>query len=121
MPRHITEPVIIPAAGGKRIEEFAGSASTGGESVSVARMKAPPGWSEPGQRPEFQETTLVLSGRLMVEFSGGRFEVTAGQAVVAEPGQWVRYGCPGDEGAEYIAICVPAFTPDTVHRDPDAE
>jgi quercetin dioxygenase-like cupin family protein len=83
--------------------------------VSVARMKSPAGWVEPGQRPEFQEMSIVLDGTLQVEHEGGTIEVRAGQAVVCEPGEWVRYSTP--EGAEYIAVCLPAFSPDTVHRD----
>jgi len=119
MPRLIEAPTVIEAAGNKpkRIEEFAGRVNSGHESVSVARMKSPSGWLEPGQRPAFEELSVVLSGMLRVEFEGGSLDVRAGQAVVAEPGEWVRYSTPGPDGAEYIAVCQPAFSPDTVHRD----
>lgn len=119
MPRLIEAPAVIEAAGNKpkRIEEFAGRVNSGHESVSVARMKSPSGWLEPGQRPAFEELSVVLSGMLRVEFEGGSLDVRAGQAVVAEPGEWVRYSTPGPDGAEYIAVCQPAFSPDTVHRD----
>jgi len=119
MPRLITQPVVVAAAGNKPkvIEEFFGRPSTGASHVSVARMRSPPGWQEPGQRPEFQEITVVLRGALRVEFAGGSLEVAAGQAVVAEPGEWVRYSSPTAEGADYIAICLPAFSPQSVHRD----
>jgi quercetin dioxygenase-like cupin family protein len=117
MPRLIPAPTIIQAAGTKpkRIEEFAGRVNSGHESISVARMTSPPGWEEPGQRPEFEEITLVLSGMLRVEFDGGTLDVRQGQAVVAAPGEWIRYSTPA--GAEYVAICLPAFSPATVHRD----
>jgi ethanolamine utilization protein EutQ len=119
MPRLIPLPVIIQAAGNKPkvIEEFVGRPSTGTAELSVARMTSPSGWEEPGQRPEFREITLVLEGILRVEFRGGELRVEAGQAVIAEPGEWVRYSTPGSLGATYIAICLPAFTPQTVHRD----
>lgn len=122
MPRLIESPAIVEAAGNKpkRIEEFAGRVNSGHERVSVARMKSPGGWQEPGQRPEFEELTLVLSGMLRVEYEGGSMDVRAGQAVVAAPGEWVRYSTPEDHGAEYIAVCLPAFSPDTVHRDDDS-
>lgn len=117
MPRLIQQPAVIQSAGNKpkRIEEFAGRVNSGHQALSVARMKSPPGWEEPGQRPEFEEITVVLSGTLHVEHAGGVLEVQAGQAVVTAPGEWVRYSTP--QGAEYIAVCVPAFSPDTVHRD----
>lgn len=117
MPRLIERPTIIQSAGTKpkRIEEFAGRVNSGHDGISVARMNSPAGWEEPGQRPEFEEITLVLSGSLRVEYAGGALDVSAGQAVVAAPGEWVRYSTP--EGAEYVAICLPAFSPDTVHRD----
>lgn len=117
MPRHIEQPTKIAAAGNKpkQIEEFIGRMNSGDEHLSVARMKSPPGWVEPGQRPEFQEISIVLSGSLHVEHDGGAFDVATGQAVVCQPGEWVRYSTP--DGAEYLAICLPAFTPDTVHRD----
>jgi mannose-6-phosphate isomerase-like protein (cupin superfamily) len=119
MPQLIEQPVVIQAAGTKpkRIEEFVGRASTGYAALSVARMKSPSGWAEPGQRPEFEEITLVLGGFLRVEFEGGTLDVKAGQAVVTRPGEWVRYSTPGPDGAEYVAICLPAFSPETVHRD----
>ena len=119
MPRLIENPTVIESAGNKpkKIEEFAGRVNSGHQDVSVARMKSPSGWREPGQRPEFEEVTVVLSGVLRVEYEGGRLDVRAGQAVVAQPGEWVRYSTPGADGAEYIAVCLPAFSPDTVHRD----
>ncbi len=119
MPELIAKPSIVESAGNKpkRIEEYVGRVNTGREGVSVARMVSPPGWQEPGQRPEFEETTLVLSGLLLVEFEGGSFEVRAGQAFVAKPGEWVRYSSPEADGAEYVAVCLPAFSPETVHRD----
>jgi quercetin dioxygenase-like cupin family protein len=119
MPRLIARPIIVQAAGTKPklIEEFVGRPSTGSTEISVARMKSPSGWHEPGQRPEFREITVVLSGTLRVEFEGGVLEVVAGQGVIAEPGEWVRYSTPGINGAEYVAICLPAFSPQTVHRD----
>jgi mannose-6-phosphate isomerase-like protein (cupin superfamily) len=119
MPQLIEAPVVIEAAGNmpKRIAEFAGRASTGHEQVSVAHMRSPSGWVEPGQRPEFEEITVVIAGMLRVEHETGVLDVEAGQAVVARPGEWVRYSSPGAEGAEYIAVCLPAFSPDTVHRD----
>jgi mannose-6-phosphate isomerase-like protein (cupin superfamily) len=111
---------VVPAAGvpPKRIEEYAGRVNSGHTGVSVARMVSPEGWTEPGQRPEFEEVTVVLRGMLRVEFEGGALDVRAGQAVVAEPGEWVRYSTPEAGGAEYVAVCVPAFSPGTVHRDP---
>jgi mannose-6-phosphate isomerase-like protein (cupin superfamily) len=119
MPRLIARPTIIQAAGNKpkEIQEFAGLVNSGHAGVSVARMVAPGGWREPGQCPEFEEITLVLRGLLRVEHRTGTIDVRAGQAVVAAPGEWVRYSTPDSEGAEYIAICTPAFSPSTVHRD----
>lgn len=119
MPQLIEAPTIVEAAGNKpkRIEEYAGRVNSGHESVSVARMRSPSGWQEPGQRPEFEELTVVLSGMLRVEHEGGILDVRAGQAVIARPGEWVRYSTPEADGAEYIAVCLPAFSPDTVHRD----
>ena len=119
MPRHIQQPTRITAAGNKpkQIAEFAGRVNSGHSNVSVAHMKSPQGWLEPGQRPEFEEVTLVLRGMLRVEHEGGVIEVRAGQAIVAKPGEWVRYSSPEAEGAEYVAVCLPAFSPDTVHRD----
>lgn len=117
MPHLIAEPVRVEAAGEppKLIEEFAGRASNSEERVSVARMRSPAGWSEPGQRPEFDEYTVVLSGMLRVESKDSSLDVQAGQGVLARGGEWVRYSTP--DGAEYIAVCLPAFAPDTVHRD----
>jgi mannose-6-phosphate isomerase-like protein (cupin superfamily) len=119
MPRLIPAPARIEAAGNKPklIEEFIGRANTGHRQLSVARMVSPEGWAEPGQRPDFREVTVVLRGTLMVEHESGSLEVGAGQALVTEPGEWVRYSPPGAGGAEYIAICLPAFSPDTVQRD----
>ena len=121
MPRLIESPAIVEAAGNKpkRIEEYVGRVNSGHDRVSVARMKSPGGWREPGQRPEFEELTVVLSGMLRIEHEGGSLDVHAGQAVVAAPGEWVRYSTPLADGAEYIAVCLPAFSPDTVHRDPE--
>jgi mannose-6-phosphate isomerase-like protein (cupin superfamily) len=119
MPTLIPAPTVIQAAGNKpkRIEEYAGRVNTGHADVSVARMVSPEGWQEPGQRPEFEEITLVLRGLLRVEHEGGTMDVRAGQAVVTRPGEWVRYGSPASGGAEYVAICLPAFSPASVHRD----
>ena len=121
MPRFIESPTVIQAAGNlpKRIEEYTGLVKTGLSAVSVARMVSPEGWLEPGQRPEFQEITLVLRGVLRVEYSDGTLNVRGGQAVITEPGEWVRYASPEPGGAEYIAVCLPAFAPDSVHRDPE--
>jgi mannose-6-phosphate isomerase-like protein (cupin superfamily) len=121
MPRLITAPAIVAAAGTKPkvIEEYAGRVNSGHTTVSVARMTSPPGWEEPGQRPEFEEITVVLRGTLRVEHDGGVIDVASGQAVITAPGEWVRYSTPGPDGAEYVAVCVPAFSPETVHRAPD--
>ena len=117
MPELIESPVRVEAAGEppKLIDEFAGRASNGEERLSVARMRSPAGWSEPGQRPDFDEYTVVISGTLHVESEGRTLEVPAGQAVLVRGGEWVRYSTP--EGAEYVAVCLPAFSLDTVHRD----
>lgn len=119
MPRLISQATRVQAAGNKPklIDEFVGAVNTGHTSLSVARMTSPPGWVEPGQRPSFEEITLVLRGMVRVEYEGGSLEVRAGQAVVTAPGEWVRYSTPESEGAEYVAVCLPAFTPATVHRD----
>ena len=119
MPRLVHAPTVITAAGNKpkRIEEYAGRVNSGHTSVSVARMVSPSGWIEPGQRPEFEEITLVLRGMLRVESESGTLDVRAGQAVVTAPGEWVRYSTPEADGAEYVAVCLPAFSPATVHRD----
>jgi quercetin dioxygenase-like cupin family protein len=117
MPTLIFQPTRVTAAGNqpKQIEEFIGRANSNHDQLSVARMVSPPGWVEPGQRPEFLEISVVLAGRLHVEHEGGAIDVLAGQAVVCEPGEWVHYSTP--EGAEYMAVCLPAFSPTTVHRD----
>ena len=119
MPRLIAQPTVIAAAGNKPkvIEEYAGLVNSGHAQVSVARMVSPEGWLEPGQRPEFEELTVVLKGMLRVEHEGGSMDVRAGQAVVASPGEWIRYSSPEPGGAEYVAVCLPAFSPATVHRD----
>ena len=121
MPRIIEQPTRITAAGNKpkSIEEFIGRVNSQHEQLSVARMKSPRGWVEPGQRPEFLEVSVVLAGMLRVEHESGVLEVRAGQAVVCDPGEWVRYSTPEADGAEYIAVCLPAFAPSTVHRDAD--
>jgi quercetin dioxygenase-like cupin family protein len=118
MPQFIELPTRVAAVGTKPkvIEEFFGRVNTGDAGVSIARMVSPAGWEEPGQRPEFAEYTVVLKGRLRVEFEGGVREVAAGQAVMTAAGEWIRYSTP-EEGAEYLAICLPAFSPATVHRD----
>lgn len=119
MPQLIREAAIVEAAGTKpkKIEEFVGRVNTGHEALSVARMQSPEGWQEPGQRPDFEEITVVLEGSLRVEFDGGELTVRAGQAVITAAGEWVRYSTPAPGGASYLAICLPAFSPDTVHRD----
>ena len=119
MPTYIQRPSIVQAAGNKPkiIEEYIGRVNSSTESVSVARMKSPSGWVEPGQTPEFDEYTLVLRGTLRVTTKNGTTDVNAGQAVVTHKGEWVQYSTPGPEGAEYVAICLPAFSMDTVHRD----
>ena len=119
MPRLIAAPAVVAAAGTKpkKIEEFAGRVNSGHSGVSVARMTSPSGWREPGQRPEFEEITVVLRGMLRVEHDAGVLDVQAGQAVVTAPGEWVRYSTPEADGAEYVAVCLPAFSPATVHRD----
>jgi quercetin dioxygenase-like cupin family protein len=121
MAKRIEKPTVVQSAGNlpKRIEEFVGLVNSGTAGVSVARMTSPSGWVEPGQTPEFDEYTLVLRGTLRVETRDGVLDVSAGQAVHARRGEWVRYGTPEKGGAEYLAVCVPAFSPDTVHRDPE--
>src|SRR5690349_3154103 len=119
MPTLIEKPSIIQAAGSKpkRIEEYVGRVNSGHATVSVARMVSPQGWQEPGQRPEFEEVTVVVQGTLHVEHEKGTMDVRAGQAVVTHAGEWVRYSTPEEGGAEYVAVCIPAFSMETVHRD----
>jgi mannose-6-phosphate isomerase-like protein (cupin superfamily) len=119
MPNLIQEPTIIAAAGNlpKRIAEYVGRVNSATEAVSIARMESPAGWVEPGQAPEFDEFTVVLRGMLRVETKGETIDVRAGQAITAHRGEWVRYSSPEAGGAEYMAVCVPAFSPDLVHRD----
>ena len=116
MPRHIGEPHRIAAPGDKRIEEFVGRMNSQTDDVSIARMVSPPGWAEPAQTPAFDEYTIVLRGLLRVEHDGGVVDVRAGEAIVTHAGERVRYSTPG-EGAEYVAVCLPAFSPETVNRD----
>ena len=120
MARRIEGPTLVEAVGNKpkKIEEFLGRVNSGDAEISVARMKSPSGWIEPPQTPEFREITLVLAGMLRVEFAGGVLEAGPGQTLITEAGERVQYGTPGPEGAEYIAICLPAFAPDLAHRDP---
>ena len=115
----IQNPTIIEAAGHppKLIEEFVGRMKSGTTAVSIARMKSPSGWSEPGQSPEFDEYTVVLRGTLHVKLKDAEFDVGAGQAIIVQAGEWVQYSSPSPDGAEYIAVCIPAFSPETVHRD----
>lgn len=119
MPTLIKAPTRVEAAGSKPklIDEYVGRASSGDGAVSVAHMRSPGGWVEPGQTPEFDEFTVVLRGLLRVEHHGGVLDVRAGQAVITRGGEWVRYSTPEPEGAEYVAICLPAFSPETVHRE----
>lgn len=119
MSRLIAKPTVIPAAGEppKIIEEFVGRVNSQTSGLSIAKMTSPSGWREPGQTPEFDEYTIVLRGELQVETRDAIHKVTVGQAVIVNAGEWVRYSTPGSEGAEYIAVCLPAFSPDTVHRE----
>ncbi len=123
MPQLIPTPTVIPAAGNKpkRIEEFVGRVNTGSQAISVARMTSPGGWHEPAQTPEFDEVTLVLRGSLHVDADGGGLEIGAGQAVLTRAGETVRYSTPDPDGAEYVAICTPAFSPDLVHRQAEGQ
>ena len=116
MPELIERPSRIPVPGGKLIDEYVGRVATGTDAVSLARMQAPPDWDEPAQTPEFDEVTLVLRGSVLVEHDGGRLEVRAGQAVRTCAGERVRYRV-GADGAEYVAVCLPAFAPDLAHRE----
>jgi mannose-6-phosphate isomerase-like protein (cupin superfamily) len=119
MPTKIVKPTRIEAAGNKPklIDEFIGRVNSGTTQTSIAHMRSPGGWQEPGQTPEFDEYTIVLRGMLRVEHRDGAIEVRPGEAIVAHRGEWIRYSTPEAEGAEYIAVCLPAFSPDTVHRD----
>jgi len=115
MPVHISSPTVVAGVGDKVIRELVGNVSTGTASLSVARMSSPPGWEEPAQTPEFDEVTVVLEGTVVVEHDGGRIEAGPGEAVLTHAGERVRYSTPG--GAEYLAVCVPAFTPEAARRD----
>ena len=115
MPTHVTRPTTVPGVGEKVIRELVGRVNTGTGALSVARMTSPPGWEEPAQRPEFDEVTVVLEGAVVVEHDGGSITVRPGETVVAHAGERVRYSTP--DGAEYLAICVPAFAPETAHRE----
>ncbi len=119
MPQHVAHPARVTAAGNKPklIDEYVGRLTTGSAHVSIARMRSPEGWVEPAQTPEFEEHTLVLAGMLRVEHAGGTFDVRAGELVTLQPGERVRYSTPEPGGAEYVAVCLPAFSPDTVHRE----
>ncbi|MFN0159370.1 MAG: cupin domain-containing protein [Bacteroidota bacterium] len=119
MPTHIKSPTQIKAAGNKPkiIDEFVGRVNSNTPALSIARMQSPAGWVEPGQTPEFDEYTIVLRGMLRVQYKGGSMDVRTGQAIIVCAGEWVQYGSPEAEGAEYIAVCLPAFSMDTVHRD----
>jgi len=119
MPTLIPQPTRIEAAGNKPklIDEYIGRVNSKTAATSVAHMRSPGGWVEPGQTPEFDEFTIVLKGMLRVEHKGGALDVRAGQAVIAQAGEWIRYSTPEESGAEYIAVCLPAFSMDTVHRD----
>jgi mannose-6-phosphate isomerase-like protein (cupin superfamily) len=119
VPTRIAAPTRVEAAGNKPklIDEYIGRVNSGTEQASVAHMRSPGGWQEPGQTPEFEEYTVVLKGMLRVEHKGGTIDLRPGEAIISHPGEWVRYSTPGADGAEYIAVCVPAFSPATVHRD----
>ena len=120
MPTLHKAPTVIEAAGTKPkiIREHIGCVNSGNPAVSIAHMQSPPGWEEPGQRPEFDEYTVVLKGTLHVETEhDGTIQVNAGQSITVNAGEWIRYSTPGEQGCEYIAVCIPAFTPNTVHRD----
>ncbi len=121
MPTLIPSPTRVEAAGNKPklIDEYVGRLNSGHQAVSVAHMRSPGGWVEPGQTPEFDEFTVVLAGRLRVTSAEGDLDIVAGQAVSVPAGEWVRYSTPDAEGAEYVAVCLPAFAPDLVHRDDD--
>jgi mannose-6-phosphate isomerase-like protein (cupin superfamily) len=120
VPQLITTPTTIPVPGGKVIDEHVGRVTTGTDAVSVAHMKAPADWSEPFQTPQFDEITLVLAGTVLIEHDGGQLRVEAGQSVITEAGERIRYST-GDQGAEYVAVCLPAFSPETVGREEEGE
>jgi mannose-6-phosphate isomerase-like protein (cupin superfamily) len=119
MPKLIEAPTVITAAGNmpKKIEEYVGRVNSKTDTVSIARMKSPSGWVEPGQTPGFNEYTVVLRGTLKVKLKDKELDVSAGQAIIIEAGEWVQYSTPGPDGAEYIAVCLPAFSPEIVHRE----
>jgi mannose-6-phosphate isomerase-like protein (cupin superfamily) len=119
MPTIIKSPTKIEASGNKPkiIEEFIGKVNSSNEQISIAKMKSPAGWEEPGQTPEFDEYTLVLKGMLRVETKNKTYDIKTGEAIITHKGEWIKYSTPTPEGAEYIAVCLPAFSPDTVHRD----
>jgi len=119
MPKFISSPTIVKAAGNKPkiIQEFFGKVNSSIDKISIAKMTSPSGWKEPGQKPDFDEYTLVLKGMLRVETKENIFDVNAGQAIITYAGEWIKYSTPNPEGAEYVAVCLPAFSPDTVHRD----
>lgn len=119
MPTIIKSPTKIEAAGNKPkiINEFIGRVNSSTEGISIARMQSPSGWQEPGQTPEFDEYTVVLKGMLRVQTKDNTFDIHAGEAIITHKGEWIKYSTPNEEGAEYIAVCLPAFSPDTVHRD----
>ena len=119
MPTIIKNPTKIEAAGNKPkiIEEFIGRVNSSDQQISIAKMQSPQGWKEPGQTPEFYEYTIVLKGMLRVETKGKTFDIKAGEAIITHKGEWIRYSTPESGGAEYIAVCLPAFSADTVHRD----
>ena len=121
MPIKIKKPTVIEAVGNKPkvIEEYIGFVNSQTSDLSIARMKSPSGWAEPGQKPEFDEYTVVLKGMLRVKTAEEQIDIHAGEAIVVKANEWVQYSTPDDEGAEYIAVCIPAFSPDTVHRDED--
>jgi len=119
MPILIAQPTRVPAVGTKPklIDEYVGRVNNAGSAISIAHMRSPQGWEEPGQKPEFEEITVVLKGMVRVQHREGTIDVTGGQALIALPGEWVRYSTPNEGGAEYIAVCIPAFSVQTVHRD----
>lgn len=121
MAKKINKPTIIKAAGNKpkKIEEFIGRVNSGTDGVSIARMISPVGWVEPGQKPEFTEYTIVLKGTLHLKLKDYELDIAAGETAVVGKGEWVQYSTPNEDGAEYISVCLPAFSPDKVHRDPE--